>query len=193
MDKQYITANRLLADSMQLAFNIIDSGFRPDLIVGIWRGGTPVGIAVQEVLEYVGINSDHIAIRTSSYTSIGQRTTVKVHGLEYLERHLTTEDKLLLVDDVFDTGHSMEGVIRELNVLYKDGPPECRIATPFYKPANNETERQPDYYLYEADEWLVFPHEIIGLTDQEIIENKPLPKHLKERLLFFQRRLANGR
>jgi len=193
MDKQYITANRLLENSIELAFRIIDSGFRPDLIVGIWRGGTPVGIAVQEVMDYVGINSDHFSIRTSSYTSIGQRTTVKVHGLEYLERHLTSNDKLLLVDDVFDTGLSIDSVMRELNQFYKDSPPECKVATPYFKPANNETDRVPDCYLYETDKWLVFPHELAGLTDREIIENKPLPDHLKERLLFLQRRLANNR
>lgn len=193
MDKQYITANRLLENSIELAFRIIDSGFRPDLIVGIWRGGTPVGIAVQEVMDYVGINSDHFSIRTSSYTSIGQRTTVKVHGLEYLERHLTSNDKLLLVDDVFDTGLSINSVLRELNQFYKDSPPECKVATPYFKPANNETDRVPDFYLYETDKWLVFPHELAGLTDREIIENKPLPDHLKERLLFLQRRLANNR
>jgi hypoxanthine phosphoribosyltransferase len=193
MDKQYITANRLLKDSIELAFRIIDSGFRPDLIVGIWRGGTPVGIAVQEVMDFVGINSDHFSIRTSSYTSIGQRTSVKVHGLEYLERHLTSHDKLLLVDDVFDTGLSIDSVIRELNQFYKDSPPECRVATPYFKPANNETDRIPDFYLYQTDSWLVFPHELVGLSDREIIENKPLPDHLKERLLFLQRRLANNR
>ena len=193
MDKQYITANRLLENSIELAFRIIDSGFRPDLIVGIWRGGTPVGIAVQEVMDYVGINSDHFSIRTSSYTSIGQRTTVKVHGLEYLERHLTSNDKLLLVDDVFDTGLSIDSVLRELNQFYKDSPPECKVATPYFKPANNETDRVPDFYLYETDKWLVFPHELAGPTDREIIENKPLPDHLKERLLFLQRRLANNR
>lgn len=193
MDKQYITANRLLENSIELAFRIIDSGFRPDLIVGIWRGGTPVGIAVQEVMDYVGINSDHFSIRTSSYTSIGHRTTVKVHGLEYLERHLTSNDKLLLVDDVFDTGLSIDSVLRELSQFFKDSPPECKVATPYFKPANNETDRVPDFYLYETDKWLVFPHELAGLTDREIIENKPLPDHLKERLLFLQRRLANNR
>lgn len=193
MDKQYITADQLLEDAIELSFRIIDSGFRPDLIVGIWRGGTPVGIAVQEVMEYVGINSDHIAIRTSSYTSIGERSTVRVHGLEYLERHLTAEDKLLLVDDVYDTGLSIDGVIRELNALYKDSPPEFRVATPYFKPSNNKTSRNPDFYLYKTGKWLVFPHELIGLSDREIIENKPLPDHLKERLLFLQRRLANSR
>lgn len=193
MDKQYITADQLLEGAIELAFRIIDSGFRPDLIVGIWRGGTPVGIAVQEVMEYVGINSDHISIRTSSYTSIGERSTVKVHGLEYLERHLTSEDRLLLVDDVFDSGLSIDGVIRELTKFYEDSPPEYRIATPYFKPANNKTVRKPDFYLYETAKWLVFPHELIGLSDREIIENKPLPDHLKERLLFLHRRLANTR
>ncbi len=193
MDKQYITADQLLADSIELAFRIIASDFRPDLIVGIWRGGTPVGIAVQEVMDFVGINSDHIAIRTSSYTSIGERSTVKVHGLEYLERHLTADDKLLLVDDVFDTGLSIDSVLRELNVFYKDSPPECRVATPYFKPTNNRTTRTPDYFLYETDRWLVFPHELMGLTEKEVIENKPLPGHLKERLLFLQRRHTHNR
>jgi len=193
MEKQYITANQLLYDSIELAFRIIDSGFKPDLIIGIWRGGTPVGITVQEVMEFVGINSDHFSIRTSSYTSIGERSSVKVHGLEYLERHLTSEDKLLLVDDVFDTGLSLDSVMRELNTFYKNSPPECRIATPYFKPTNNQTDRVPDFYLYETDKWLVFPHELMGLTDREIIEHKPLPDHLKQRLLFLQRRLSNQR
>lgn len=193
MEKQYITADQLLNDSIELAFRIIDSGFKPDLIVGIWRGGTPVGIAVQEVMDYVGINSDHFSIRTSSYTSIGERSSVKVHGLEYLERHLTADDKLLLVDDVFDTGLSIDSVLRELNASYKTSPPECRVATPYFKPANNQTERVPDFYLYETDKWLVFPHELMGLTDREIIEHKPLPDHLKQRLLFLQRRQSNQR
>ena len=185
MNKQYITADQLLADSFELAFKILENDFKPDLVVGIWRGGTPVGIAVQEVLEFAGINSDHIAIRTASYTSIGQRTNVTVHGLEYLERHLTADDKLLLVDDVFDSGNSIDGVIRELHDHYKNSPPEIRIATPYFKPENNETVRVPDFYLYETEDWLVFPHEIIGLNEAEILEQKPLPAPLKKKLLSF--------
>jgi len=190
MKKQYITADQLLEDSLELAFRIINSKFKPDLIVGIWRGGTPVGIAVQEVMEFIGINSDHIAIRASSYSSIEQRNDVKVHGLDYLERHLSADNKLLLVDDVFDTGQSIEGVIRELSVLCKGSTPEIRIATPYYKPGKNQTGRVPDFFLYETDDWLVFPHELIGLSVKEILNEKPLPEGLKEKLLFLQRRLA---
>lgn len=190
MQKQYITADQLLKDSLDLAFRIIESGFRPDMIVGIWRGGTPVGIAVQEVMEFVDIKTDHIAIRASSYTNIGQRTTVEVDGLEYLEQQLNADKKLLLIDDVFDTGQSIESVIQELSGFYKGSSPEIRIATPYYKPGNNETGRVPDFYLFETDDWLVFPHELIGLSVKEILNEKPLPEELKEKLLFLQRRMT---
>lgn len=190
MKKQYITADQLLKDSLDLAFRIIESGFRPDMIVGIWRGGTPVGIAVQEVMEFVDIKTDHIAIRTSSYTNIGQRTTVEVDGLEYLEQQLNADKKLLLIDDVFDTGQSIESVIQELSDFYKGSSPEIRIATPYYKPGNNETGRVPDFYLFETDDWLVFPHELIGLSVKEIINEKPLPEELKEKLLSLQRQMT---
>ena len=190
MKKQYITADQLLKDSLDLAFRIIESGFRPDMIVGIWRGGTPVGIAVQEVMEFVDIKTDHIAIRTSSYTNIGQRTTVEVDGLEYLEQQLNADKKLLLIDDVFDTGQSIESVIQELSDFYKGSSPEIRIATPYYKPGNNETGRVPDFYLFETDDWLVFPHELIGLSVKEILNEKPLPEELKEKLLSLQRQMT---
>ncbi|MDP5070320.1 MAG: hypoxanthine phosphoribosyltransferase, partial [Congregibacter sp.] len=84
MDKVYISANDLLLDSFRLGEKIFASGFRPDFIIGVWRGGAPVGIAIQEYLAYVGVESDHIAIRTSSYTGINtQDKTVRVHGLDY--------------------------------------------------------------------------------------------------------------
>jgi hypothetical protein len=54
IEKRYLSANELLADSFRLGNIILDSDFRPTHIVGIWRGGAPVGIAVQELLEYHG-------------------------------------------------------------------------------------------------------------------------------------------
>jgi hypothetical protein len=46
--KKYITADELLLDSFQLGVDIYNSGFRPNFIVGVWRGGTPVGIINQK-------------------------------------------------------------------------------------------------------------------------------------------------
>src|SRR5215510_10534440 len=101
MEKIYVTAASLLQDSFRLAAQIHSSGFRPDFIVGIWRGGTPVGIAIQEYFDYV-------AVRTSAYVGIGQRSkTIRVHGLHYVIEEANAGNSLLVVDDVFDSGHSI--------------------------------------------------------------------------------------
>lgn len=175
MNKLYLSADQLLQDSFRLGLEIIKSGFRPDYIVGVWRGGTPVGIAVQEILQVQGVSTDHIAIRTSSYEGIAQRgREVKVHGLDYLVERVTPEDGLLIVDDVFDTGLSIDAIIRHLHdKARRNTPADIRVATPWYKPDNNQTERVPDYYLHESADWLVFPHEVEGLSREEVEKNKP--------------------
>ena len=175
MDKIFVTATALLQDSIRLAAKIHRSGFVPDFIVGIWRGGTPVGIAIQEYFEFVGVETDHIAVRTSAYVGIGQRArTIRVHGLHYLIEEADAGDSLLIVDDVFDSGHSIEALLRELTAKMRlNMPAMIRIATPWYKPGNNKTSLVPDYYLHETDRWIVFPHELVGLTLEEIEAGKP--------------------
>jgi len=174
-DKVYLSAQELLEDSFRLALEVYNSGFRPDFIVGVWRGGTPVGIAVQELLDNMGVETDHIAIRTSSYAGIGQRKKeVRVHGLDYLIRNVNQPDSLLIVDDVFDTGLSIEAVIRTLKEKARlNTPHDIRIATPWFKPSNNKTDLEPDYYIHKSEDWLVFPHELQGLDREEMFANKP--------------------
>ena len=73
-EKQYLAAQQLLEDSYRLGAEVIKDGFRPTIMIAIWRGGVPMGIAIQELLTWYGIETDHIAIRTSSYSGIdGQR------------------------------------------------------------------------------------------------------------------------
>ena len=173
--KTYLDANELLELSFALANQIIESGFVPTHIVGIWRGGSPIGVAVQELLEFRGIPTDHIAIRTSSYTGIGQQAReVKVYGLGYLIDTLDAGDRLLVVDDVFDTGKSVEAFVNELHARCRRNTPETiKIATVFYKPSKNQTPLTPDFYVRSTEDWLVFPHEIDGLTPAEIAQHKP--------------------
>lgn len=174
-DKYYISAQELLTDSFRMGLDILHSGFRPDFIVGVWRGGTPVGIAVQEILDYFDLPTDHIAIRTSSYTGIEQRDkSVRVHGLDYLVGNINWDSALLIVDDVFDTGLSLQAILDRLQAeTRRNMPQQVRIATPWYKPENNLTSLAPDYYIHETDQWLIFPHEMKGLEMQEIVANKP--------------------
>lgn len=174
MNKFYISADELLSDSYALAAQIFDSGFKPDLIVGVWRGGAPVAIAVQEYLDYLGVYSDHIAIRANSYKGVDNRKdTVQLDGFEYLFDRLEHNTHLLILDDVFDTGRSVEAItsqiIQESN---NAGNLSIKVACPWYKPGRNITNRQPDFYIHETEDWLVFPHELKGLTREELIEGK---------------------
>ena len=183
MEKLYVSAEELLRASYELAWQVYESGFRPDYIVGIWRGGAPVGIAVQEFFDLMGVASDHIAIRTSSYKGIGEREkTVQVYGLNYVIRQVESDNSLLMIDDVFDTGLSVQKVIEDLEKACKKNTPNIRIATPYYKPENNMTERTPDYYLYETSKWIVFPHELKGLSLEEIASNKPVLSGLIDKI-----------
>lgn len=174
MQKTFITAQQLLEDSFRLAAKVYQDGFRPHFIVGIWRGGAPIGIAVQEYFDFKKVETDHIAVRTSSYYGINKQSKeIKVHGLHYLIENANADDGLLIVDDVFDSGRSVDALIKQIKKLSrKNMPHDVRIACPWYKPKNNKTDIVPDYVVHESDEWLVFPHEISGLTPDEIIEGK---------------------
>ena len=171
----YVGAQELLEDAFELGARVFESGFRPSFIVAIWRGGAPIGIAVQELLDYFGVESDHIAIRTSSYSGIdGRASEVRVHGLNYLLKNIEQVDRLLIVDDVFDTGRTIEVVIQTLREkARRNTPHEIRVAVPFYKPSRNQTDRIPDYYLHETEQWIKFPHSLEGLTMEEIERYRP--------------------
>ncbi len=174
MEKRFITANELLLDSFKLGEQIFQRGFRPHFIVGVWRGGSPVGIAVQEYLEFVGVPTDHIAIRTSSYYGIDQQSKeIRVHGLDYIVNNVEADQELLIVDDVFDSGRSIQAIINEIKRKSRRNTPNTiKVACPWYKPSRNVTDMEPDFYIHATDSWLVFPHELRGLTPDEILAGK---------------------
>ena len=175
MEKIFISAGELLADSFLLAERIYASGFRPDLIVGIWRGGTPVAIAVQEYFDVRGAGAQHVPVKTWAYRGIDvRRREVEVSDLSLVVNCVDAASRVLIVDDVFDTGASIDALLGKLRFqLDERYPREIRIACPWYKPARNTTALRPDYFLHETVAWLVFPHELAGLQAAEIAAGKP--------------------
>lgn len=188
MKKTYIAADHLLLDSFRLARQIFEAGFRPDFLVGLWRGGSAVGIAVQEGLDHFGIPTDHIAIRTSyagqaSYTQmIDKADAIRVHGLQYLLENLSAEHSLLIVDDVYSTGNSVRAVIEQLaRKTRRNLPHDIRVACVYFRPSE-KTVRTPDYFVHETQEWLVLPYELSGMTVDELALHKPELRPVIERL-----------
>ncbi len=163
-----------------MGVQIYNSGFRPTFIVGLWRGGSSVGIAVQECLQYLGVETDHISIRTSyrgisSYQQMldNPEREIRVHGTQYLLEQLNDDDQLLIVDDVFSSGLNVSVVLNRLQKrLKRNMPSEVKIAVPWYKPSRKQTDRAPDYYVHETADWLVMPYELSGLSVEELREHK---------------------
>ena len=188
MNERFISANDLLRDSFQLAANIFDAGYKPDFLVGLWRGGSSVGIAVQEGLDYFGVATDHIAIRTSysgarSYSQmVSKAENIRVHGLQYLLENLCSHHSMLIVDDVYSTGSSVSAVIDQLaKKTRRNLPHDIRIATVWYRPSE-KTLRTPDYFVHETSDWLVLPYELSGFSIEELKANRPEMSELLDRL-----------
>ena len=89
-------------------------------------------------------------------------------------KKINRDDRVLIVDDVFDTGNTIKAVIEEIRKRARGNTPhEIRVAVPWFKPTRNETDMEPDFYLRETAEWLVFPHELDALTPDEMREARP--------------------
>ena len=89
--KRYLDEAELIRDAFRLGVQIFESGFRPNFIVGLWRGGSTVGIYVQECLQTLGVKTDHTSLRTSyqgmtRYADMvaAPQSRIRVHGTQYL-------------------------------------------------------------------------------------------------------------
>lgn len=174
VEKLYVDLATLRTFSFMLAKMVLESGFHPDFMIALWRGGAPIGIYVHEVFKWMGLNTDHIAIRTSKYHGIDKAgELVEVHNLGYVKDRLRKYTKLLIVDDIYDTGKSIEAVIENLRAkICENMPANFQVATVYYKPDRNQTPRIPDYYIDSCkvakNIWVVFPHEVEGMDLAEI-------------------------
>lgn len=173
-EKLYVDARTLLLNSLRLARQVWEDGYRPDYLVGIWRGGTPPGIAIHEFFRLRGEDPYHTTIKTQSYRGMQRGDSgVEIKGLQHVIDVVRAQDRMLLVDDVFDTGHTMVAIREQIRRRARRNTPEIRIATVYYKPEKNETDLVPDYSAVEDNRWIVFPHELEGLDPGEIREYRP--------------------
>ena len=171
-DKHYLSADDFLRDVWRLAASIRKSEWKPDVLIALWRGGTPPGIAIHEFLKVTGWNVRHMPVKCASYTGIGRNEGEVVFTCaEPVFARLKKGERVLVVDDVFDTGKTAAAVKEKLDAIGVD----FRLACVYWKPGKNLTTLKPDYFAKDVGmEWVVFPHEIEGLTADEIRTKDPI-------------------
>jgi len=170
-DKHYIDPITFRKDCYKLGSLVVKDGYKPDFMIALWRGGAPVGCYVHELLKYKGINTDHIAIRTSRYSGIDTtHEEILVHNFSYLKDVVKKDAKILVVDDVWDSGLSIDAIFNKFSCEFPDiwETFDIRIATVYYKPTRNKILETPNYYVHESNECLVFPHELEGMSIKDI-------------------------
>lgn len=169
--KIYLNAQDHLRDMWRLARQVLDANWKPDVLIALWRGGAEAGVVIHEFLKANGLSVRHMPIKCSSYTGIGTSSTnVKFEHAESVLAALKPGTKVLVVDDVFDTGRTAAAVHERLEKLGCD----MKMACVYWKPEKNVTPYKPDFFVNKLDKWIVFPHEIEGLTPEEIREKDPI-------------------
>jgi hypoxanthine phosphoribosyltransferase len=179
MEKHFLSADEYLRDQWRLAAAIRTSGWKPDFVVGLWRGGAPVAVAVHEFLRYTGWDAKHLPLKCASYTSLGCNEGEVVFTLaEETFAFFKSGDKVLFVDDVFDTGKTAAAVFKRLEGTLVD----AKIACVYSKAVKNTTNITPDFVVKDVgSDWLVFPHEMEDLPLSEIAIKDPLLAELAEK------------
>lgn len=167
--KNFLSPDELYKKSFLLAKKVFDEdGFLPDFVITLWRGGAPIGLCIDEYLRrhYSKHQYEHYVLKCSSYNDNNTSDHVVTFDETNMILPKKVSGKILVVDDIFDSGRTTEFLKNYL--LEKFPGCEARIATVLYKPKSNATKIIPDYYADEVDGWIVFPHELCGLSDEEI-------------------------
>ena len=146
---------------------ISKDSFTPNIIVGIARGGW---ILARLLCDFFTLN-ELANIKIEFYTQIGERRSNPILTQE-VNADLSGK-KVLLVDDVADTGKSLQIALKHLQ---EKNPQEIKTVTYHYKP---HSLIKPDYYCHETTKWIVYPWEYIEFI-KEIHEKYKNEKTINE-------------
>ncbi|AEC51548.1 purine phosphoribosyltransferase related protein [Pyrococcus sp. NA2] len=152
MDKVYLTWWQVDRAIFALAEKLRE--YKPDVIVGVARGGLIPAVRLSHILNDIPLK----VIDVKFYKGIDERAekpviTIPIHGD-------LKGKKVVIVDDVSDTGKTLEVVIEEVKKL---GAKEIKVACLAMKPW---TSVVPDYYVFRTDKWIVFPWEEFPVVEK---------------------------
>ncbi|MDR2110805.1 MAG: phosphoribosyltransferase [Spirochaetaceae bacterium] len=181
MNKEFLPYDAVRNNALKLAHRIYHDGFVPDVIYVSLRGGAYLGNVISEYFKVVrkgGRPAYYAAVVARSYTGVRKADQIKVEGWTYDPAHLRVGDKVLLVDDIFDSGRTVNylaGIILEKGIPRED----LKVAVHDYKYVYDMQDQlpvQPDYWCRkidlsstDEDRWIHYmSHELVGLTAEEL-------------------------
>jgi len=184
MRKEFLQFDAVRDNAIKLARRIYSEGFIPDVIYVSLRGGAYLGNIISEYYKIVHKGSRPVyyaAVVARSYTDVAKAEQVRVDGWTYPPEHLRVGDKVLLIDDIFDSGKTINHLAR---IILDMGIPrrDLKIAVHDYKYFSDKQEQypiQPDYWcrrhdvsIHDEDYWIHYmSHELVGLTEKELEDN----------------------
>jgi len=185
MKKEFISPETIRDSALKLCNRMYrEDGFIPDIIYVSLRGGVYMGNVFSEYYKIVrekegGRPVFYAALVARSYSDVRCQSKVRVDGWTYSPEYLRNGDKVLIVDDIFDTGKTVNALV---SIVMEHGIPRSDIKVavydykvPLYK-NSDPLPIQPDYYCRKhvmTDEsqetWIHYLcHEFVGLTKEEI-------------------------
>jgi len=184
MKKEFLHCDVVRDNGIKLAHRIYSEGFFPDVIVVSLRGGAYLGNIISEYFKIVNRHKHPIyyaAVVARSYTGVRASGQVHIEGWTYPPERFRKGDKILFVDDIFDTGTTINyiaSIILGKGILRQD----LKIAVHDYKYFYDKPVQlpiQPDFWcrkhehsINDEESWIHYmSHELVGLNDQEIEEN----------------------
>jgi hypoxanthine phosphoribosyltransferase len=181
MQKEFLPYDVVRNNALKLAHRIYQDEFIPDVIYVSLRGGAYLGNVISEYFKVVRRGARPVyyaAVVARSYTDVRQSERIMVEGWTYAPEHLRIGDKVLLVDDIFDSGRTINhlaAIILEKGIPRRD----LRVAVHDYKYFHDKADQlpvQPDYWcrrhelsLQDEDLWIHYmSHELVGLSGEEL-------------------------
>jgi len=140
--------------AVELSDKIIASGQTVDRLVVLPRGGLGPANIVARRLDIPG--HQVLSAALSSYASGEFQRSKEFKVGQFPTRQQIAGKRLLVVDEVCDTGHTLAETVRLLREL---GAEEVVTAVLHYKPNRSETGYVPDFYVAQTDAWIVYPWE----------------------------------
>jgi hypoxanthine phosphoribosyltransferase len=184
MKKEFLSYETVRNDSIMLAHRMYTDGFVPDVIYVSLRGGAYVGNVVSEYYKTRSHTTHPVyyaAVVARSYVGVATANEIKVEGWTFSPESIRTGDKILLVDDIFDSGQTLNHLA---SIILNRGIPrsDLKVAVHDYKYFYDREVQlpvQPDYWcrrhdlsVHDEPMWIHYEsHELIGLTDEELEEH----------------------